>query len=115
MAYKDSAEHKKRKHEYYLRNKEKAKDNVRKRRKEYIVWFEEIKSHLECKECGNNHPAVLDFHHRNPDEKESVVSALIASLYPKKKILAEIAKCDIFCANCHRIYHWNKHKNLNRM
>lgn len=57
-----------------------------------------------CERCGYNAcVAALDLHHRNPrlktfelsDGKDRSVSV----------ILAELAKCDVLCANCHREEH----------
>ena len=62
---------------------------------------------ITCKYCGENHPAVLQFHHRDPREKEFDVSAFV---YHQKggpaKLEAEIAKCDVLCANCHLKHHY---------
>ena len=69
------------------------------------MWFDEILSKLSCKSCGENHPATLDFHHRDPKEKEATVSSLLANLKSKDSILKEIEKCDVLCANCHRKHH----------
>lgn len=45
-------------------------------------------------------PCAMDFHHVRGVKKFSVGYALRYSL---KATLAEIAKCDVVCANCHRI------------
>lgn len=58
-------------------------------------------------QCGENHPAVLQFHHRNPKEKAFEVSEFV--YHQKggiKNLEAEIAKCDVLCANCHLKYHY---------
>lgn len=57
---------------------------------------------VPCKLCKQTFPAVcMDFHHRNPEEKSFTIGA--RAFYSKDKLLAEIAKCDVYCANCHRI------------
>ena len=38
-------------------------------------WFREYKRTLACEVCGENHPARLDFHHRDPREKKVSISA----------------------------------------
>lgn len=111
MPYKNSEKQKKCQHEYYLKNKEKYKENTRRRRKEYKEWFLNVRRSLKCERCEEDHPGVLDFHHRDPEEKENTVSVLSTQLYPKEKILAEIEKCEVLCANCHRKLHWDQHKN----
>ncbi len=68
------------------------------------AWLNELKSNQSCTDCGNKHPHfVMDFDHRNPSEKEDNVSNLIRRGWSKDRILKEIAKCDLVCANCHRI------------
>jgi len=76
--------------------------------KQYII---DIKSVQGCKLCGFSHPAALDFHHRDPMGKEFAVAVAIRNGYGLNKIKTEIAKCDLICANCHRILHWNEKQN----
>jgi hypothetical protein len=71
-----------------------------------IEWFNEYKKELSCIKCGFNHPAALDFHHRDPSEKEFGISSYRQR--NKEFILKEIEKCDVLCSNCHRIEHYNK-------
>lgn len=58
-----------------------------------------------CSGCGERDPVVLDFHHKDPANKVAEVSQLISSTH---KMLAEIAKCIVLCANCHRRSHVTK-------
>lgn len=102
--------------EWYERNKsnpkhkKRVRDFDRKRRRELAEWLEEYKSGLKCKECGFSHPAALDFHHRNPEEKSFNISVMPRKSISKEKILAEIAKCDVYCCRCHRILHYEAKK-----
>lgn len=41
------------------------------------------------------------FHHRDPREKEITISEAMRRSFGRARILAEIAKCDVLCANCH--------------
>lgn len=73
-----------------------------KRYAENIRRLQEIKLERGCMDCGfRAHPAALDFDHRPGVNKVSEVSKLTLSSW--ELILAEIAKCDVRCANCHRI------------
>ena len=54
-----------------------------------------------CMDCGISYPYyVMDFDHRNPSEKSGNLARMGAS--PIEEIIAEIEKCDLVCANCHR-------------
>lgn len=57
-----------------------------------------------CKYCLEDHPAALDYHHRDPRTKQ--FSLREAAHHPVAEILAEIEKCDLVCSNCHRKYHY---------
>ena len=58
-----------------------------------------------CKKCGIDKRYLLEFHHRNPVEKDSELSDL-AKGYDLTKFFEELSKCDLLCANCHREFHW---------
>lgn len=55
-----------------------------------------------CIECGEDDPVVLDFDHRDPAEKSFSVANGISARKSEAALIAEIAKCDVRCANCHR-------------
>ncbi len=94
---------------WYKKNRQKVIAKSNNDLKEIKRWFaEEIIAKSSCKNCGFNHPGALDFHHRNPSEKEGVITEMVANKRSKKAILKEIEKCDVLCANCHRILHWNE-------
>jgi hypothetical protein len=62
-----------------------------------------------CLDCGNEYPSyVMDFDHRNPDSKKSCVAHMLRGKYSIKQIQKEIDKCDLVCANCHRIRTYSK-------
>ena len=58
-----------------------------------------------CAQCGENHPACLDFHHTDPSKKEGNLYAM-PSNRGWKWIELEVAKCIVLCANCHRKLHY---------
>lgn len=55
-----------------------------------------------CVDCGEVDPVVLEFDHRSSVEKDSEVSNLLKSGASWGRIKAEIDKCDVRCANCHK-------------
>ena len=58
-----------------------------------------------CIKCGEKRSYVLDFHHRDPAEKTNVLAHMIKSA-SESALIAELAKCDVLCANCHREFHF---------
>lgn len=59
----------------------------------------------KCKHCGEDKIYLLDFHHRNPSEKEGELSDFSKG-YNVEQFFLEIDKCDLLCANCHREFHY---------
>lgn len=58
----------------------------------------------KCERCGyNKYYGALEFHHRNPSEKDFQWNKL--RLMSWDKIVKEINKCDLLCSNCHREVH----------
>lgn len=64
----------------------------------------EWKSKHGCSACGERDTRCLDAHHVNPDEKSFSIGSWLgrASL---EAITAELEKCIVLCANCHRKHH----------
>jgi hypothetical protein len=54
-----------------------------------------------CVDCGESDPIVLEFDHVR-GTKVANVSKLVKQAAPLARVLAEIEKCDVRCANCHR-------------
>lgn len=55
-----------------------------------------------CVDCGEKDIAVLEFDHIHKYRKSNDVSKLITMRSPFKKVVSEISKCEVRCANCHR-------------
>lgn len=64
------------------------------------LWI--LLSNSSCKDCKTNDARVLEFDHLG-DKSFNVSRAVSGSTRSWQKILEEINKCDIVCANCHRI------------
>ena len=65
----------------------------------------------KCQKCGYNKcEGALQFHHRNPEEKEFSLSQinLNDTEITLNKIIQEIDKCDLLCANCHAEEHYSE-------
>jgi 5-methylcytosine-specific restriction endonuclease McrA len=59
-----------------------------------------LKSALGCKDCGEKDPLVLEFDHQDPKTKKFNIGMRVHGSIAK--LMDEIAKCDVRCANCHR-------------
>ncbi len=65
---------------------------------------------MGCQDCGyNSHPAALDFDHPPGVEKLGTVSGFILK-FKLKEAIQELHKCEVVCANCHRIRTWKRRR-----
>lgn len=94
---------------YHKKWHEKNKTQRRTDIKDYKIasrnWLHKYKLTLTCSRCPENHPATLDFHHINGDEKEINLGSAGRMGWSITRIKKEIAKCIVLCANCHRKHH----------
>ena len=98
---------------WYGRNRGDRIEQVRRRKAGIREWMRELKESLACMNCGlsgKDNAWALEFHHRNHESKDQLVSSMVASGLAKKRILAEIEKCDVVCSNCHRKSHYTEHR-----
>ena len=78
-----------------------------------VEYLNRIKLASGCVQCGYNaSPIALDFDHINHENKSEDLKRCgsrrsIGDL-PWDKIDDEIAKCQVLCANCHRVKSWEE-------
>ena len=92
---------------YYARNKarfiEKNRRNKNRQRQRLRAILWEAKQ-SPCVDCGLAfHPWVMEFDHRGGTIKDAAVANLVGKGCPDSHLRAEIEKCDVVCANCHRL------------
>lgn len=92
----------------YEKNKKLIVARVSRNKKANRAWFAAFKKTLSCIECGENHPATLDFHHVIHDKDHKKVNDLVSDGHAKARIILEISKCVVLCSNCHRKHHHNE-------
>ena len=92
--------------DWYAKNKERHKHKVAQRNKflktELLKRISSIALSCGCAKCGyNKHPAPLEFHHL--ENKVKNISDMVTNFCKWEAIEAEIQKCIVLCANCHRV------------
>jgi len=76
-------------------------DRSRKIHAAFRIKIAAIKVGRGCADCGyDRYPEALDFDHRPGSVKTKSVALMWN--FPWERVLAEIDKCDVVCANCHR-------------
>ena len=96
---------------HYYSNKEYYYNKSRNYYLELKEWFINYKQTLKCSKCGESRHWVLDFHHKDPSIKDGTIAQMLINS-SKEKLLQEIDKCDVLCANCHRDLHYQERQNI---
>jgi hypothetical protein len=73
-----------------------------------------LKTATPCKDCKNFFPACcMDYDHLPGQPKKAGIAVMINNRkYKLPDIEIEISKCELVCANCHRIRTWVTRKNM---
>lgn len=90
---------------YFTNRRDEIMVLIRNRKQERIlenVLY--VREHLvahPCTDCGERDPVVLEFDHVR-GAKNGNVSTMARTPVSLRKLKAEIDKCEVRCANCHR-------------
>lgn len=91
--------------EWYARNSSRHKKDIaarrRRRRAENQGRMKKFLSQYGCHACGETDAVVLEFHHVD-GAKEYDISDMVSKGYAWNRILRELRKCQVLCANDHR-------------
>jgi hypothetical protein len=97
---------------YYQRNLIEHRKVVTIRKKKNLAANKkrlvEFLSKHPCVDCGETDVRVLEFDHMVQADKKSNVSDMLRAGCSWKSILKEIEKCEVVCANHHRIRTYTK-------
>lgn len=89
------------KQSYFDRNQE-----VRRRQKERLL---DLKKNTPCHDCGQKfHPFIMEFDHFDPANK--LFSIGKSGRVSDKQLREEMAKCNLVCANCHKLRTFRRHQ-----
>jgi len=101
MPYTNRERQRQAQHASYLRNKEKLDIKRREIQVRNRKFVRDYLTNHPCVDCGETDIVVLEFDHIN-DDKVMSVSDLMKRTYSLQRILQEIEKCEVVCANDHR-------------
>lgn len=80
--------------------RERVRRNRLGQRRKLMAWLMVYLEDHPCVDCPERDPVVLEFDHRG--EKETTVAELVRDGVTLSRLIAEVSKCDVRCANCHR-------------
>jgi hypothetical protein len=86
---------------HYSENSNKVYDAVKTRRQAITDKIWAYKSQSQCIECGESNPVMLEFDHLG--DKDFNIATAAARGMSWSRIKAEIDKCEVVCANHHRV------------
>ena len=96
---------------HYEANKEVVKRRAAEYKKNQIAKLKELSKFLRsviCKDCEGDYPwYIMEFDHVR-GTKHRDVSVLVSRAVSVATFMAEVAKCEVVCANCHRARTYNR-------
>lgn len=91
---------------YYTTNVDRLRARNLKTKEARIKLIREIKQSRVCARCGFADFRCLTFHHLK--DKEFEISEAPSMKISVARLMKEIAKCIVLCANCHMIEHFTE-------
>lgn len=86
---------------HYQKNKAAYAERAKEQRRRLTQLVRELKSG-PCTDCGVSYPwYVMQFDHTGDDKRQDVAN--LVNYGSERKLLEEIEKCELVCANCHAI------------
>jgi hypothetical protein len=80
-----------------------GRSKVKAHRQRDLLLITQYKLEQGCNDCGyRDHPEALELDHLPGSKKMKAISAMVGSA-SKVRLEAELAKCEVVCANCHRV------------
>jgi hypothetical protein len=108
VAYRERARQREAERKWYLENRQRVVDKKTRKKARLRALVRAAKSR-PCSDCGVEYPYyVMDFDHVTGD-KVMIISDLVQR-GATTKLLRELEKCEVVCANCHRVRTWQRRK-----
>lgn len=96
--------------DYYHNNKETARDYARSNRAKLAEELKIVKENKPCADCGVIYPHyAMDFDHVAGEKSFNMSTSRSVS---RTRFYAELEKCEIVCANCHRGRTYKRNRGL---
>lgn len=89
---------------WYPKNRKKHIRQIKKLKLKLTSYIDIFKRNKVCVDCGysgKQYPQVLEFDHVRAKKFE--VSSFTRHILSLKRLQEEMGKCELVCANCHRI------------
>jgi len=88
---------------YYATHRQAELDRVKKRQEATLALLRGLRR-VPCDDCREMFPPhMMDFDHRDPSKKLFTLAGGHALLMSRDKLILEVEKCDVVCANCHAL------------
>ncbi|HEX8024873.1 MAG TPA: hypothetical protein VF484_01585 [Candidatus Limnocylindrales bacterium] len=87
---------------YFAAHRDRERERILTRQRARLELLRGLKAR-PCADCAMTYlPHQMDFDHRDPSKKSFDLADGTTLLRSEASVLAEVAKCDVVCANCHR-------------
>ena len=88
---------------YKLRGRAVRSGRKQARRAAGREWLDSLKSGVPCKDCGEVLPEFVMHWDHLPGHDKVAAASRLAREKSRELVLAELAKCELVCGNCHAI------------
>ena len=97
---------------HYQRNKARRQAENKRGQAEFVAWYTELKAGKPCADCGVGfHPVAMHWDHL-PGQAKTADLSFLARRGNRERVLEEIAKCELVCANCHAIRTYERRDSI---
>jgi hypothetical protein len=88
---------------HYQANKPRRQAQNKRRQADFMAWYVSLKAGRPCADCGQSfHHAAMQWDHL-PGQVKKAALGFLARRGSRRRVLEEIAKCELVCANCHAV------------